>query len=407
MDPGIVALIPLTAHTNRGLAVKITDVIPHVIKPGLPGDTPDQSAWAFIEIRTDEGITGWGEATKYGRGGSFLIGQAIHMVKDDFIGEDPANIEVLWHKLYRRFTYTGARGFPTALLAGFDMALWDIKGKATGRPVFDLLGGKFRNPVPLYANVWFEGAETPEEYAVAAKKMVALGHTASKHDPFHEMKPFHSMYQDGKISKKGENIGYDIVAAVREAVGPDHELLIDAHGHYNVPTAIRLANTLFEQSDITWFEEPVPPESFEALKQVRQNTSAPICVGERLFTRYDFLPIFRDGLADYIMPDTIWTGGISEIKRIAIMAEAYYIPISPHCVPAGPLELISAAHVCASVPNFYRLEHSILGIPMQNDLLTEPMEISNGSIHLNEKPGLGYDLDPDVLAAKRHPLWEG
>ena len=127
--------------------MKITEIIPHVIKPGLDGDTDDQSAWAFIEMRTDEGITGWGEATKYGRGGSFLLAHAINMVKEDFIGEDPANIKVLWHKLYRRFTYTGARGLPTTLVAGFDMALWDIKGKATGRPVFDLLGGKFCNPV--------------------------------------------------------------------------------------------------------------------------------------------------------------------------------------------------------------------------------------------------------------------
>ncbi|MCH7593263.1 MAG: mandelate racemase/muconate lactonizing enzyme family protein [Chloroflexi bacterium] len=296
---------------------------------------------------------------------------------------------------------------PTTLVAGFDMALWDIKGKATGRPVFDLLGGKFRNPVRLYANGWFRGARTPDEYAAAAKAMVALGHTASKHDPFQEMQPFHSMYQDGQISHEGEQLGYDIVAAVREAVGPAHEVLIDAHGHYNVPTAIRIANNLYERFNIAWFEEPVPPESFDALKQVRKNTAAPICVGERLFTRFDFVPIFRDGLADFIMPDTIWTGGISEIKRIATMAEAYYIPISPHCVPAGPLELIAAAHVCASVPNFYRLEHAVENIPMQNELLTEPMDISDGAFRLNEKPGLGYDLDPDVLASKRHPLWEG
>jgi galactonate dehydratase len=131
---------------------------------------------------------------------------------------------------------------------------------------------------------------------------------ACKLDPFLEIVPYHTMYQDGQVSVDGEQQGYDIMAAVREVVGPKFEILIDAHGHYNVPTAIRLANNLFEQSNIGWFEEPVPPEGIDALKQVREKTAAPICVGERLFTRYDFLPIFHNGLADYVMPDTIWTG---------------------------------------------------------------------------------------------------
>ena len=199
--------------------------------------------------------------------------------------------------------------------------------------------------------------------------MIGRGHQACKLDPFLEMVPFHTMYQDGQISAAGEQLGYDIVAAVREAVGPQHEILIDAHGHYNVPTAIRLANNLFEQSNIAWFEEPVPPESYDALREVREHTAAPICVGERLFTRYDFIPVFRDRLADFIMPDVIWTGGISEARKIATMAESYYIPVAPHVVPGGPIELISAAHVVSSIPNFYRLEHSQAHIPTHGNCL--------------------------------------
>ena len=134
-------------------------------------------------------------------------------------------------------------------------------------------------------------------------------------DPFLEMTPFHTMYQDGFISQKGEEQGYDIVEAVRETVGDKFEILIDAHGHYNVPNAIRLSNNLFERSNIGWFEEPLPPEGISALKQVKENTNAPICVGERLYTRYDFLPIFQNNLAEFIMPDLVWTGGISELKK--------------------------------------------------------------------------------------------
>ena len=175
------------------------------------------------------------------------------------------------------------------------------------------------------------------------------------------------------------------------------EILIDAHGHYNVPNAVRISNNLYERYNIAWFEEPVPPEGINALKQVKQNTNAPICVGERLYTRADFIPILENNLADFIMPDTIWTGGISEIKKIATMAEAYYIPVAPHVIPGGPLELIAAAHVMSSVPNFYKLEHSHAFIPEHNNLLKEPYLIKDGHIHLNNKPGLGFELDESKL----------
>ncbi len=380
--------------------MKITDLKTWVVMP----DANERLGWSwtFVRVDTDEGISGWGEAGTQARGSAPLMASALEMVKDDLLGEDPADIERLWHKLYRRFSYLGSRGMPTSMTAGIDVALWDIKGKATGRPIYDLLGGRFRDRVPLYCNVWFRGCRTPDEYAQAARdNLVALGHTACKLDPFLEMLPYHTMYQTGQISAEGEQEGYDIVAAVREAVGPKHEILIDAHGHYNVPTAIRLANNLFDRFNIGWFEEPVPPEGVDALKSVREHTRAPICVGERLFTRYDFIPIFQNRLADYIMPDTIWTGGISEIRKIANMAEAYYIPVAPHVVPGGPIELIAAAHVMSTIPNLYRLEHSQELIPVHNAAITEPYEIKDGHMTLNGKPGLGYELDEDWLEAHR------
>ncbi len=385
--------------------MKITDVKGYVVVPDMPDSHRGLWESLFVQVDTDEGITGFGEATNWPHGGSFLIGRALDLARDALVGEDPADIERLWHKLYRRHTYLGSRGLPTALISGVDIALWDIKGKALGRPIWDLLGGKFRDRVLLYANGWMTDCHTPEEFAHAAREvMLPAGHTACKLDPFQEMSQYFFGFVNGQISAEGEEAGYDIVAAVREAVGPRHEILIDAHGNFNVPTAIRLANNLFEQSRIGWFEEPLPPESFAALKQVRENTDAPICVGERLFTRFDFLPVFQDRLADYIMPDVVWTGGISEMKKIATMAEAYYIPISPHNA-CGPLQIVAGAQVMMSVPNFYRLEYAMSFVPAYNAFLTEPMVFTDGYLEVSSRPGLGHDLDLDYVRGHLHPDW--
>ena len=383
--------------------MKITDVKVYVVDPPLPAyGSSEERQWTFVQIDTDEGITGWGEATNYPGGGSFLTAQTILLLKEVLIGADPANIEPLWHTMYRRYTYLGARGLPTAAISGIDIALWDIKGKALGKPIYDLLGGKFRDTIRLYANGWFGGCTTPDQYADAAKKVVASGHDAIKLDPFLEMIPYHTGYVTGQISADGEELGCNIVTAIRAAVGPKVEILIDAHGHYNVPTAVRLANRLYAESRIDWFEEPVPPESYDALRSVREQVHCSICVGERLFTRWEFLPIFQQRLADYVMPDVVWTGGISELKKIATLAETYYIPVSPHNA-MGPLQVIAGAHVMMTIPNFYRLEHSTAAIPSYNAMLTEPIDFSGNAVTVSSKPGLGVELDIDILRAHLHP----
>ena len=378
--------------------MKITDIKIYAAEYAQTSKSPTNKKWVFLKMETDEGIHGWGEVGSSVNVSENFMATAIREVSPQLIGENPMDIDRLWNKLFRMFSYMGSRGFTTSLTAGFDIALWDIKGKLSGLPVYDLLGGRYRDPVRLYCNAWFNGCYTPEEYANAAKiNVLENGHTACKLDPFLEMTQYHTMYQDGFISEEGEQLGYDIVAAVRDTVGPEIEILIDAHGHYNVPNAVRISNNLYERFNIAWFEEPVPPEGINALKQVKQNTNAPICVGERLYTRADFIPILENNLADFIMPDTIWTGGISEIKKIATMAEAYYIPVAPHVIPGGQLELIADAHVMSSVPNFYKLEHSHAFIPEHNNLLKEPYLIEDGHIHLNNKPGLGFELDESKL----------
>ncbi|MFW6174483.1 MAG: mandelate racemase/muconate lactonizing enzyme family protein [Chloroflexota bacterium] len=386
--------------------MRITDAHAYVVRVNKDDMDPASKPWTFVRVDTDEGVSGWGECTSYAGGSSFLTAQAVLAMKDALIGEDPFLIERLWQKMYRRHTYLGARGLPTAALSGVDIALWDIKGRALGLPVHNLLGGKVRDTVPVYANGWFGGCQTPQDYAEAARRMlVSSGHRACKLDPFREMRPYHAAYMEGQISAEGEQAGCDIVSAVREVVGPGHEILVDAHGHYNVPTAARLATRLYEESRIGWFEEPVPPESLAALRQVREQTPAPICVGERLYTRFDFAPVLEDGLADYVMPDVVWTGGITELRKIAAMAEAHYVPLSPHNAH-GPLQILAGAQAGMTIPNFYRLEHSMGSIPNYNRFLAEPLDIRDGALTLPDRPGLGIDVDLDEVLSSLHPQWD-
>ena len=394
----------LNRHGNpREQSMKIIDVTPYVVRAEMPGVPERDWAWTFVEIKTDEDISGFGESTNWTAGGSFLSANAIIQMRELLIGEDPSDIERLWQKIFRAYSYLGSRGLPTTALSGIDIALWDIKGKVAGMPVYELLGGSIRSDVELYANAWFTGCKTPEEFAAAAERTIAAGHSAIKLDPFLE-KAFTNFSDGGRISAEGEELAYDIVAAIRDAVGPKIEILIDAHGNFDVPTAIRLANNLFDRSNIGWFEEPVPPEGIDALKVVRENSRAPICVGERLFTRWDFLPVLNSGLADYLMPDVVWTGGISELKKISIMAEPYFVPISPHNAN-GSLQIVSGIHVMMTVPNFYRLEHCVAFIPTYNNFLGDPIIFDGGRASISGKPGLGHDLDMDSVNANLHPDW--
>ena len=180
--------------------------------------------------------------------------------------------------------------------------------------------------------------------------------------------------------------------------GPNAEILIDAHGRFDVPTAIRLCRTLEDAGDIDWFEEPVPVESYHALHQVRDKVNARISVGERLHTRWEFVPIFENELADYVMPDVTWTGGISELKKIATMAEAYYVPVSPHDA-SGPINVVAGAQVMITVPNFYRVETARHDLSHYNQFLETPLDNTGGSLHLTGAPGLGIAMNTDYLRA--------
>jgi galactonate dehydratase len=312
--------------------MKIRKVTPWLVSgPREAGPGPQRAGqpgrqYIFVQVETDEGVTGWGEVTGTGALPNRAVCAVLREVGPFLEGDDPARIEAVWHKLFRTMTYVGTRGLTSCVVSGIDIALWDIRGKALGLPIYQLLGGPVRESIALYTH--FPLGETPEEAARNALVPVRDGHAAIKTDPFaperqrrrHQGLP--DTYLDGGMSAAGEQEGADIVGAIREAVGPEVEILIDAHALYNVPTAVRLAQRLAPYQ-ITWFEEPVPPESYHALRQVRDQVPTRICVGERLHTRFEFVPIFEHRLADFVMPDVTWTGGITELKKIATMAEAY------------------------------------------------------------------------------------
>ena len=381
--------------------MKITKVTPWLISAPAPyldtandNKEPRQREYVFIEVSTDEGITGWGEITGTLPVANRSVCAALRHVSDLIEGDDPRLIEMIWNKIFRSFTYMGSRGATTNIISAIDIALWDIRGKVLGLPISELFGGPVRDGVPIYCHP--QNGSSIEEMVQHVKAIVETGQKALKLDPF---QPHHEEesngYLTGKLSAESENLGADRIAAIREAVGPDIEVMIDCHGRFDVPTAIRLAKAL-EPYNIWWFEEPVPVESTHALRQVRENVGVPICVGERLHTRWEFVPILENELADFIMPDVTWTGGISEIKKIATMAEAYYVPISPHDA-SGPVNVLAGAHAMASVPNHYRVETSRAKLNAYDEYIDHSLDIRGDKIYLSDRPGLGIELDRDYM----------
>jgi galactonate dehydratase len=374
--------------------MKITGVRPWLVKAS-------SSYWGeylFVEVTTDEGISGWGEITTTTKIANRALCAILRQLSGQIAGEDPSQIELLWHKLFRSFTYMGSRGAACECVSAIDIALWDIRGKVLGQPIYELLGGPVRDEISLYTHPDQSKFTSKEGVVAEIRAIVDSGHKALKFDPYPRQPSERNGYLDGSMSRQGEREAAELTALIRETTGPEIEVLIDAHGRFDVPTAIRLCRSLEEAGNIDWFEEPVPPESFDALKQVRDKVSAAISVGERAHTKWDFVPILENKLADYIMPDVTWTGGITELKKIAILAEAYYVPISPHDA-GGPINVMAGAHVMMTVPNFYRLETSRWDLGIYNELITAPLDNSGGALKLPRLPGLGVEMNREYLEA--------
>lgn len=374
--------------------MKITSVEPWLVKAS-------SSYWGeylFVEVKTDAGISGWGEITSTTKIANRALCAILKQMSGQIAGEDPSKIERLWHKMFRSFTYMGSRGAACECVSAIDIALWDIRGKVLGLPVYELLGGAVRDEISLYTHPDQSKFTSEQGVIDEITDIVKSGHKALKFDPF----PYQGSreqrdgYLDGMMTRADERKAADLTALIRKTAGPEVEVLIDAHGRFDVPTAIRLCRSLEEAGQIDWFEEPVPPESYGALKQVREKVNAAISVGERAHTKWDFVRILEDKLTDYIMPDVTWTGGITEMKKIATLAEAFYVPISPHDA-GGPINILAGAHVMITVPNFYRLETSRWNLNCYNELMHTRFDNSDGALKLPAVPGLGIELDRDYL----------
>ena len=344
--------------------------------------------WVFVKVYTDAGIDGVGEATlEYKE--KALVG-AVEHIKEYLVGKDPRDIELHWHTIYRDAYWRGGAVLMSALSA-VETALWDILGKSLNVPVYQLLGGKVRDKVRIYVNGWFAGAKEPEEFGEKAKIAVQRGVTAMKWDPFGKN------YLE--ISNKDLDKALRCVDEVRKAVGNDVDLLIEGHGRFNIPTSVKIAKEL-EQFKPMLFEEPVPPDNLDALKEVKMRSNISISAGERLYTRWDYKRMFDLMAADYIQPDVSHAGGISELKKIAAEAECRYIAFAPHN-PSGPVANAATLQLAACCQNFSILEIMYSDVDYRKDVTNEALEYEDGFIKIPDKPGLGIEIDE--AECEKHP----
>lgn len=315
---------------------------------------------------------------------------AVEHIKEYLVGEDPRDIERHFHSIYRDAYWRGGPVLMSALSA-VETALWDILGKSLGVPVYRLLGGKVNDKVRIYVNGWFAGAKEPEEFGEKAKEAVKRGVTAFKWDPFGKS------YLE--ISNRDLDRAMRCVAAVRDAVGNDADILIEGHGRFNIPTGIKIAREL-EQFRPMFFEEPVPPDNLDALKAVKDKSPVAISAGERLYTRWDYKRMFDLMAADYIQPDISHAGGIMELKKIAAEAECRYIPFAPHN-PSGPVANAATLQLAATCPNFCILEIMYSDVEWRKDITNESLEYADGYMKIPDRPGLGIEIDEEACLS--HP----
>ncbi|MFJ4680365.1 MULTISPECIES: galactonate dehydratase [unclassified Kitasatospora] len=357
--------------------------------------------WLFLRVATDEGITGWGEPVVEGR--AETVQAAVRELADHLVGEDPLRIEHHWQILTKGGFYRGGPVLSSAV-AGIDQALWDIAGKAHGVPVHHLLGGHVRDRVRVYA--WI-GGDSPADVAELARAQVEAGFTAVKMNGSAQLRPIDTPARTRAV--------VDRVAAVREAIGDEHDVAVDFHGRMSTAMSRRLL-PLLEPLHPLFVEEPVLPEHSRDLRSLVDSTSVPLAVGERLYSRSDFRDVLAAGIA-VAQPDPSHAGGISEVRRIAALAETHGVTMAPHC-PLGPIALAACLQLAFATPNFLIQEQS-LGIHYHQggDLLDylldpEPFRFTDGHAARPTGPGLGIDIDEDAVrrAAEtghrwRNPVW--
>ena len=363
---------------------------------------PVAPRWLFLKLTTEEGIVGWGEPVVEGRAAT--VAACVREIEEHLIGHSAHRIEDFWSMIYRGGFYRGGPVLMSAL-AGIDQALWDIKGKALGVPVYQLLGGAVRDKMRIYG--WI-GGETPEELAAAARRRVDNGFTAVKMTICNEMEWIDSPAKVAEVGNK--------MAAMREAVGNDVLIGVDLHGRVHKGQAKAIIRAL-EPYDPFFLEELVLTENNDALKALHDFTAIPMATGERMYTRWDFKRILEQNAVDIIQPDLSHAGGITEVKKIATLAEAYDVALAPHC-PLGPISFAAALQIDFNCANAL-IQESSLGIHYNvgadlTDYLQDPdgFRLRDGFVPLPTAPGLGIAIDEDKVRAAaetghnwKSPIW--
>ena len=351
--------------------------------------------WLFIKLLTDEGLIGLGERPTGHAADLRAQIQLLETMCEEFVvGQSPFDVEKLWQRIYgTRHDYRHPSLFATPAISAIEMALWDLIGKATGQPIYNLLGGQYHDKLRAYAYMPAEGIwENPEKAGEVAAKLVEEGNTACKIDPF---MPLFPLPRD--IPLKDLKHAARIFRAIRDAVGDELEIGIGTHGQFSTSGAIRAAKVL-EEFHPFWFEEPVPPENVDEMARVARQTSIPIATGERLVTKYEFAQVLNKQAAGIIQLDVGQCGGILESKKIAGMAEAHFAMIAPHMY-VGPIAAAAAVHVDTSSPNFLIQEYN--GDSLHNDIFVDPIRFHQGFITPPTAPGLGVELNEEMVARHR------
>jgi galactonate dehydratase len=380
--------VKLAPKSSAPSDLKITDIKCGYIRNGHS---------LFVKIYSNQDIVGHGEGVDATPGTYHLVKMFANRIK----GKSPLNVHRLFEDIRRAGFFEGAQsGMYIAVLSAIEAALWDLAGKALGVPVYQLLGGKFRDKVRLYMDtaLYQNKLPKPEEFGEAAKEAVKLGFNAVKFDLDQANDPNKYDKYNWTASTAEIQRMYDQMAAARKAVGPNIDICADMHGRYDAPTGERVAKIL-EPLNLMWLEEPIPAENADAYKRIADQTSTPICAGENHYLALGFRPLLEKGGVDIIMPDLQKCGGLGEGQRIANLANLYYVPFAPHMV-ASYLGAMASAHVCASVPNFMILEWQIYfhKDPMFSEIVNFDVSmVKDGQITVSDKPGIGVEINQEAM----------
>ena len=371
--------------------MKITDIKTFFVDSGVTVDLGDTKNWLLIRIETDEGILGWGEChTLLDREKSIVA--YVNHIRNYLIGRNPLNIKHFTTVMYEDYADKQRSMDFFSAISGIELALWDITGKWLNTPVYNLLGGTCRDKIKVYANGWWKDSRTPEEFANRATEVVESGFKGLKFYPFDGLG-----LKETYTSQQQLQLAIERVRAVREAVGPDIDVMIDVYRILSPTNAIKAAQML-EAFNPFWYEEPIAPDNLDDLAEVNRNINIPVVTGEALYTKSDFRQVFEKRAADIINPD-VCCSGILELKEIAAMAEPYQVAVSPHNYNSNTIGLAASLHVSACIPNFLILEYFYNFKVRSDEISAGSFNVVDGYISLPEGPGLGVEINEEALSS--------